>query len=315
MKRSRLTRLLIERTAAIGLARYAAIRDGRSPPSLTQRALWLPLRRLIARRVLDRFGGRVRLAVSGGAPLSGEVGEFFLGLGLPLVEGYGLTEASSAVCAAKLGTYVPGSVGEPFDGTEIKICEQGEILVRSPGVMLGYWNSPESTADAIDAEGWLHTGDIGELRDERIYILGRLKEIIVLSTGKKVSPTDIEVAITKDPLFSQAMVVGEGQPHLGALLVLDGAAWGDLAGTLWLDPEAPASLSAPAVHEVVLPRLKKLLWEFPPHVRIHAVHLLLEPWTIEGGVLTPTLKLKRGPLQQRFRKEIDTLFLNSTNIP
>ncbi len=252
MKRSRLTRLLIERTVAIGLARYAAIRDGRSPPSLPQRAAWPLLRRLVARRVLDRFGGRVRLAVSGGAPLSGEVGQFFLGLGLPLVEGYGLTEASSAVCAAKLGTYVPGSVGEPFDGTEIKIAEQGEILVRSPGVMLGYWNSPENTADAIDAEGWLHTGDIGEIRDGRLYIRGRLKEIIVLSTGKKVSPTDIEVAITKDPLFSQAMVVGEGQPHLGALLVLDGAAWGELARMLGLDPEVPASLSAPAVHEAVL---------------------------------------------------------------
>jgi long-chain acyl-CoA synthetase len=282
---------------------------------LAQRAFWPLLRRLVTRRILGRFGGRVRLAVSGGAPLSREVGEFFLGLGLPLVEGYGLTEASSAVCAAGLGTYVPGSVGEPFDGTEIKIGQRGEILVRSPGVMLGYWNSPENTADAIDAEGWLHTGDIGEILDGRIYILGRLKEIIVLSTGKKVSPADIEVAITKDPLFSQAMVVGESRPHLGALLVLDGAEWGELAHRLGLAHEAPASLSAPAVHEAVLLRLKKLLWEFPPHVRIYAVHLLLEPWTIEGGVLTPTLKLKRGSLQQRFRKEIESLFTNSTSIP
>jgi long-chain acyl-CoA synthetase len=206
-------------------------------------------------------------------------------------------------------------VGEPFDGTEIRIAEQGEILVRSPGVMLGYWNSPENTADAIDTDGWLHTGDIGEIRDGRIYIRGRLKEIIVLSTGKKVSPTDIEVAITKDPLFLQAMVVGEGQPHLGALLVLDGAAWGESARTLGLAHEAPASLSSPVVHETVLLRLRKLLWEFPPHVRIHAVHLLLEQWTIEGGVLTPTMKLKRGPLQQRFRKEIQTLFVGSASIP
>ena len=212
------------------------------------------------------------------------------------------------------GLYVPGSVGEPFDGTEIRIAEQGEILVRSPGVMLGYWNSPENTADAIDGDGWLHTGDTGEIRDGRMYIRGRLKEIIVLSTGKKVSPADLELAITKDPLFSQAMVVGEGQPHLGALLVLDRAAWGDLARTLGLDPEVPASLSAPVVHQEVLRRLKELLWEFPPHVRIFAVHLLLEAWTIEGGALTPTMKLKRGPLQQRFHKEIQALFVSSTSI-
>jgi long-chain acyl-CoA synthetase len=314
MKRSRLIRLLIERTVAIGLARYAAIRDGASLSSLPQRAAWPLLRRLVARRVLDHFGGRVRLAVSGGAPLSGEVGRFFLGLGLPLIEGYGLTEVSSAVCAAKLGTYVPGSVGEPFDGTELRIAGRDEILVRSPGVMLGYWNSPENTADAIDAEGWLHTGDIGEIRDGRLFIRGRLKEIIVLSTGKKVSPTDIEAAITKDPLFSQAMVIGDGHPHLGALLVLDGAAWGELARALGLDPEAPASLSAPAVQEALLPRIRKLLSDFPPHVRINAVHPLLEPWTIEGGMLTPTMKLKRGPLQQRFQEETQTLFVSSTNI-
>jgi long-chain acyl-CoA synthetase len=282
---------------------------------LPQRAVWPLLRRLIAQRILDHFGGRVRIAVSGGAPLSREVGQFFLGLGLPLIEGYGLTETASAVCAAKLGNYVPGSVGQPFDGMEIKIAERGEILVRSPSVMLGYWNSPENTADAIDTDGWLHTGDIGEIRDGRVHIRGRLKEIIVLSTGKKVSPADIEVAITKDPLFRQAMVVGDGHPHLGALLVLDGAAWGELAHTLGLGPEVPASLSAPAVHEALLPRLRKLLGEFPPHVRINAVHLLLEPWTIEGGMLTPTMKLKRGPLQQRFRKEIQSLFVSSTNIP
>ncbi len=205
-------------------------------------------------------------------------------------------------------------MGEPFDGTELRIAGRDEILVRSPGVMLGYWNSPENTADAIDAEGWLHTGDVGEIRDGRLYIRGRLKEIIVLSTGKKVSPTEIEAAITKDPLFSQAMVVGDGHPHLAALLVLDGAAWSELAHALGLDPEAPASLSAPAVQEALLPRIRKLLSDFPPHVRINAVHLLLEPWTIEGGMLTPTMKLKRGPLQQRFDKEIQTLFVSSTNI-
>ena len=266
------------------------------------------LRRLVADQILARFGGRLRLALSGGAPLSPRLAHCFIGLGMPLLQGYGLTEAAPIVSGNLTEDNVPDSVGVPLPGIEIKLAGQNELLLRSPSVMLGYWNRPQDTRDAIDGDGWLHTGDQARIVGDHLYITGRLKEILVTSTGEKVAPADLEMAITSDPLLAQAMVVGEGMPHLAALIVLDPDAWLGLAKTLRLDPGDPASLQAAALLQAVRDKIRGLLRSFPSHARVRETWLTLEPWTIENGLITPTLKLKRAEIEQRFAREIRELY-------
>ena len=178
---------------------------------------------------------------SAAAPrLSATVARFFVGLGLPLTEGYGLTEAAPVVSNIAPEGFRPGWVGIPLPGVEVRLGAQDELYVRGPNVCLGYWGDAEATAAAIDAEGWLHTGDVATLADGYVGIRGRLKEILVTSTGQKVPPADMEMALTMEPLFDQAMVVGEGRPYLAALLVLAPEPWARLAGRLGLDPDDPA---------------------------------------------------------------------------
>jgi long-chain acyl-CoA synthetase len=240
--------------------------------------------------------------------LSPRLARCFIGLGVPLLQGYGLTEAAPIVSANLIEDNVPDSVGVPLPGIEIKLAGQNELLLRGPNVMLGYWNRPQDTRDAIDAEGWLHTGDQARIMGHHLYITGRLKEILVTSTGEKIAPADLEMAITSDPLFAQAMVVGEGMPHLAALIVLDHEAWLDRAKTLSLDPADPASLRAAALLQAVRDKIRGLLRRFPSHARVRETCLMLEPWTIENGLLTPTLKLKRIEIEQRFAREIRELY-------
>jgi long-chain acyl-CoA synthetase len=251
----------------------------------------------------------MRVAVSGGAPLSPEVARFFIGLGLPLTEGYGLTEAAPVVTGTEPEDCVPGCVGTPLPGVEVRLGPADELFVRAPSVMLGYWRRPEDTAAAVDAEGWLHTGDIAELREDGyVRIRGRLKEVLVTSTGHKIAPADMEMALTMDPLIEQAMVLGEGRPDLAALLVLAEKHWRRLAAELGLAADDPASLRAPAVEAALLARCAERLAEFPGYAQLHALHLSLEPWTIDDGLITPTLKIKREALQERFAQTIAALY-------
>lgn len=302
---SAIRRRLLAWAVSVGLICHEAARQG-GDAGLARRLANALLRRLVGRRVTSRLGGRVRVAVSGGAPLSADTARFFLGIGLPLIEGYGLTEASSAVSAADPGAYEPGSAGRPLTGIDIRIGDRDEILVHSPGNMLGYWQRDSETQRALRG-GWLHTGDIGAIREGQLYIHGRLKETLVLSSGEKLSPTDLEAAITRDPLFEQAMVLGDNRPRPVALLVLDKAAWRNLAATLSLDPSDPEGLAAAEVHRAVRDRLDERLRSFPRYAQIRAFHLTLEPWTIAQGLLTPTLKLKRDPLKRRFAEAIQVL--------
>ncbi len=302
---SPIRRRLLAWAVSVGQTCYEVARQGGDAGTIKRSANAL-LRRLVGQRITSRLGGRVRVAVSGGAPLSSDTARFFLGIGLPLIEGYGLTEASSAVSAADPGEYQPGSVGRPLTGIDIRIGAYDEILVRSPGNMLGYWQRDSETHRALRG-GWFHTGDIGAIREGQLYIRGRLKEILVLSSGEKLSPTDLEAAITRDPLFAQAMILGDNRPRPMALLVLDEAAWRSLASKLDLDPSDPQGLTAAQVHRAVRERLDERLRGFPRYAQIHAFHLTLELWTIAQGLLTPTLKLKRDPLKRRFAEEIEAL--------
>ncbi len=302
-------RALFKWAVNVGWRRFEAMQRRAGEPGIGARLAWPLLRRLVADKILLRLGGRLRLAVSGGAPLHPGISHCFLALGLPLLQGYGLTEAAPVVAANREQDNLPESVGAALPGVELKIGEKDELLVRGPNVMLGYWGRPEESGKAFDAEGWLRTGDQARIDDRgRVYILGRLKEILVMSTGEKVAPNDIEMAITQDPLFEQAMVVGEGKPYIAALLVLNAAAWREFAAGLALDPDAPASLAQHSVHRRVLEKLHELLRSFPGHAKVRAVRLSLEPWTIDNGLITPTLKLKRSEIELRFATAISDLY-------
>ena len=304
--------VLFERAQAIGWARFQAAQGRGDPPGLMGRVAWPVLERLVAHKILARLGGRLRLAISGGAPLAPKLSHCFIGLGLPLLQGYGLTETAPIVTGNTVEDNLPDSVGVPLPGVEVRLAANNELLVRGPNVMLGYWNDPEKTRQVIDAEGWLHTGDIGRIDDAgHVFIAGRLKEIIVMSTGEKVSPADLEQALTEDPLFDQAMVTGEGKSHLVALMVLNPETWSTVAASLDLDPNAPESLAAPALMERVKGKVTAALQDFPAHARIRAVHLTLEPWTIDNGMITPTMKLKRPVIEERLSFQISRLYESS----
>ncbi|HNG36960.1 MAG TPA: long-chain fatty acid--CoA ligase, partial [Nitrosomonas sp.] len=182
---------------------------------------WPILEKLVARKLMDKLGGRLRLAMSGGAALSPEISRIFIGLGLPILQGYGMTESSPVVCVNRLDDNLPSSIGRTISGVEVKLGENNALLIRGPNVMLGYWNNPEATKAVISEDGWLNSGDIAQIDEQgRVTITGRLKDIIVTSTGEKVPPADMEAAILRDPIFEQVMVVGEGRSYLGALVVL-----------------------------------------------------------------------------------------------
>ncbi len=281
-------------------------RQGRAGwhPRLLLRPL---LAHLVGRRLLERFGGELRLAVSGGAALSPQVARLFLGLGLNLCQGYGLTEASPVVSFNLPTDNRPASIGVALPGLELVVGAEDELLVRGPNVMRGYWRDKAATARTVDAQGWLHTGDQVRLHGRHWYIVGRLKEIIVLSNGEKVPPVDLEGAITLDPLFDQALVVGEGRPFLAAVVVLNPGAWQRLAGELGIDPGENGLAEKRAV-EQLLTRIGASLHAFPGYAKVRRVHATLEPWSAENGLLTPTLKLRRTRLAEHYAEEIEALY-------
>jgi long-chain acyl-CoA synthetase len=270
--------------------------------------LWHFLRRKVATHVLAKRGGRLRITVNGGAPLPRDVAHLFIGLGLPLLQGYGLTETSPVVSVNRLEDNDPESVGLPLRGLEVRVGRDDELLIRGPSVMLGYWNNHAATAQMIDANGWLHSGDQARIRNGHIYITGRIKDILVLSNGEKVPPADMEMAIALDPLFEQVLVVGEGRSHLSALVVLSADLWPGLALEYGLDPEREQSLDDPRLHKDMLRRIREALRDFPGYAKIRRVTLSLEPWSVDNGLLTPTLKVKRREVLGRYAEQVERMY-------
>ena len=267
-------------------------RQGRGPWRASF-VLWPVLRALVASKLLERLGGRLRLCISGGAALNPQVAHTFIGLGLPICQGYGLTEASPVVSVNLLDRNDPASIGLPLPGVEVAFGENEVLRVRGPNVMLGYWRNPEATARVLDAEGWLDTGDQARMKGGFLYITGRIKEIIVLGNGEKVPPVDMELAAQLDPLFEQVMIVGEGKPYLAALVVLN-AEQSARAGKL--DDKAIAA------------RLGAQLKEFPGYAQVRRVVVSPEPWTVDNGLLTSTLKLRRAEIMKRYAGKIEELY-------
>ncbi|NMM11994.1 MAG: long-chain fatty acid--CoA ligase [Rhodoferax sp.] len=274
---------------------------------LLDRLAWRLLEPLVARPMLARFGGRLRVAVSGGAPLSQPVAHCFLGLGLPIVQGYGMTETSPIVAANAPQDNDPATVGRPLAGVEVRIGDNLELQVRGPNVMRGYWKREEETARAF-RDGWFCTGDQAAIENGRIRILGRLKEIIVTSTGEKIAPADLELAISADPLFEQAYVFGDNRPFIACIVVLNRAEWERLAQSLQLDAALPASLADSTAREAALARIKSLTHSFPYYAQPRAVWLTREAWTPENTLMTPTLKIKRNNLAAHFAAQMAALY-------
>lgn len=307
-KKGALAQHLFRLAKDIGWQRFEWLQGRGQPLSWGQRLLWPVLHALVVKKILARLGGRLRLTISGGGRLDEQIARCFLGFGLPILQGYGLTEASPVVSGNLEHDNVPDSVGPPLPGVKVRLGNNNELLVGGPGVMLGYWQRPDATADTFDAEGWLRTGDIAEIIDDKIFIRGRIKDILVTSTGEKVPRVDLEVTIGRDHLFEQVVVVGEGKPFLAALIVLQAEAWQGLASQLGMDPDHPASLQAAEVKSAILQRINAQLHEFPAYARIRAVHLTLEPWTIENGLMTSTQKLRRTQIMERLQEVIEALY-------
>jgi long-chain acyl-CoA synthetase len=263
----------------------------------------------VAARILAALGGRLRLTISGGAPLNPDIARFFIALGLNLLQGYGLTETSPVVSVNTENDNRPDSVGLPLPGIQVALGTDNELLVRGAGVMAGYWLNPDATSAVIDKDGWLHSGDqAGIAPSGHISITGRLKEIIVLANGEKVAPTELETALGADRLFEQVMVVGEGRPYLTALLVLNDSEWRRLAAALGIASAADALLESDTVEQALLERINLRLAHFPGYARIRKVHAGLEPWNVADGLITATLKLRRQLLLERYAVEIERMY-------
>ena len=301
--------MLVRWAREVGLAWASALLSGRVPT--------LPLR--VARRIADTLvfakiraavGGRIRFFVSGSAPLEPEIARFFYAAGMPVLEGYGLTETSPTLTASTPDELRIGTVGRPVVGTEIRIVDDGEILVRGPQVMKGYYNRPGETADAIDLEGWFHTGDIGELdADGFLRITDRKKDLIKTSGGKYVAPQPIENRIKRNTFVDQAIMVGDRRKFVALLVVPDfGVLEGWARGQGVSIADRDALIAHPAVQEKMA---QEALSGFDDlsHVEIpRKLALLTTPFSIEDGTLTLTDKVKRRVVQDRYASLIDRFY-------
>ena len=303
---SLVSRWLFNLTRKIGWQRFE-YRQGRQAwfPTLL---LWPALDMLVARKVRALFGGRLRLAVVGGAPLPLSVSKMFISFEVFLLQGYGLTETSPSLTINTLNENIPSSIGLPLHEVEIKIGENDELLARGPNVMMGYWRNEKATREAINEDGWLHSGDQARIEGGFIWIIGRIKDILVLANGEKVPPADMESAISEDPLFNQTLIIGEHKPFLAALVVLDRKLWAKEAAHLGVTINTKEVIRSKPVEEFILKRIRRHIQDFPGYARIHRVHACVEPWTVENDLMTPTLKLKRNAILKRFKSEIDGLY-------
>ncbi len=278
------------------------------PPQLA--APMALFRRVAFARITALFGSRLRYLISGGAPLPREIFEFFAAAEVPIVEGYGLTEAAPVVSVNLTGRTRPGTVGRPLDGIEVKLAADGELLVRGPNVMRGYYKLEEDTRAAIDEAGWLHTGDIAAIDSEGyISIRDRKKEIIVLSGGKNVSPAALENKLGRIPLIAQACVVGDRRKHVAALLVPNFEQLQERLKIEGIESRSPqAIVEDPRVRALFQKYLRELNRNLADYEAITAFRLMPTPFSQEAGEITPTLKLRRKIILERYKREVESMY-------
>jgi long-chain acyl-CoA synthetase len=267
--------------------------------------------RVILRRVRHAIGlDRCKNLVSGAAALAVPINEFFQTLGLEVLEGYGLTEASPVVAVNRPGAITVGTVGPPLPGVEVALGEHDEVLVRGPNVMLGYYKLPQETEAALDAEGWLHTGDVGALRGDNLCITDRLKDLLVLTNGKNVAPQPIELCLCASPYISQAVVLGDSESYVTALIVPAFERLNHWARTQSLElPDTPEAVTQhEAVQGLIRREIKRLTEHLADFEKVRDFRLLPQEFTVEGGELTPTLKLKRRVIVHAYEAHIASMY-------
>ena len=268
--------------------------------------------KLVFGTIRDRLGGRIRFFVSGSAALSRDVAEWFDAVGMPILEGYGLTESSAAAAVNLPGDTRIGTVGPALPGSEFKIAEDGEILLRGGGVMRGYHNKPEETAEVFTEDGWFHTGDIGELVDGYLKVTDRKKDLIKTSGGKYVAPQKVEVIFKAEtPWASQIVVHGEGRKFVSALITLDPEMITDWANENGLAGKTPQQLSKePAVYELIKEHVDTLNGQLERWETIKKFVILDHDLSIEDGEITPSMKVRRKAVEKKYRAELDKLYVD-----
>jgi long-chain acyl-CoA synthetase len=304
-----LRRRIFHAAVATGIRAADYRHRGRPLPPHLAAAMAL-LRRLVLGRIRAIFGRRLRYLVSGGAPLSAEINRLLAAAEVPIVEGYGLTEASPVVSCNLHGATRIGTVGRPLEGVEVRLAGDGELLVRGANVMKGYYHREDETREAIDPDGWLHTGDIARIDDGYISITDRKKDIIVLSGGKNISAANLEVRLASDPFIAQACVVGDRRKHLAAILVPD---FQTLAAKppdhLQIDKREPAELvNDRALRDFFRARIREFNRPLSDVERIVDFILTDRPFSQENGELTPTMKIRRRTVQQHYQGQIESLY-------
>lgn len=306
-----LRRRLFRSASRVAVRRGEALTGGR-PESPGQRCAAVLYDRLVYARIREALGGRLRYVISGGAALSPELGRFFLGAGIPVCEGYGLTETSPVIAVNRPDDIRFGTVGRPLPGVEVRLAEDGEILCRGPNVMQGYWGRPEETAAAL-AGGWFHTGDIGAWDGEgRLAVVDRKKAILVLSTGKKVVPAPIEQRLAASPLIEAAMLVGDGRKYLAALLVPDFQEVDRLARQLGLTRSGADALAVPAVRAAIDAEVRRLTAPLADFERPKRWAVLPRALSEEAGELTPSLKIKLRVVLDHFAADVAALYAETS---
>jgi long-chain acyl-CoA synthetase len=293
---------------AIGVGRKANdLREaGKEPGFLLARQHALA-DKLVLSKIRDIFGGRIKLALTGAAPIDPEIIHFFHAAGVPVLEAWGMTETSTGGTANLPGASKVGTVGRALPGVELKIADDGELLVRGPNIFQGYYKNQEATDETI-VDGWLHTGDIASIDDEGyVSITGRKKELIITAGGKNITPVNIEALVKRHPLVSQCVVIGDRRPYLVALITLDPEAVTRFAAEQGTLDEATATESA-VVREELEKHIEEVNTHFAPVEQIKRFHILPADLSQEGGELTPTLKLKRPVITEKYETEIEELY-------
>lgn len=266
-------------------------------PGVALRTRHAVFERTVYAKVRAAFGGQVRWVVTGGAPLGERMAHFYRGIGITVLEGYGLTETSAALTVNTPEHHRIGTVGLPFPGTEIRVGPSGELQARGPQVFGGYWNNDAATAASLDADGWFSTGDLGDIdADGFVRILGRRREIIVTAGGKVIAPAVLEDRIRSHPVVSQCLVVGDGKPFVAALVTIDHEAW-------------PGKLTDPDLHEAVQTAVDDANAVVSQAEAVRKFVILDEDWTQENGYLTPSLKVKRSAVLSDFHDTVEALFV------
>ena len=263
----------------------------------------------VARPILDMFGGRLERVIIGGAALNYSVAKFFCALGINTTQGYGLTEYCPIISISHCEGNHPETVGLPIRNCEVRAGENDELQVRGPSVMSGYWNKPKETAETFTTDGWLKTGDQVDLSDGgRVRIKGRIKEIVVTSTGEKISPVDLEFAIQEDHIFDQVMIVGEARPYITALVVVNDMLFTQLCEEIGVDPKADDHNNNRDLRARLVKRIRHAAKHFPQYGVPRNIYILREHWTPENGLLTPTMKMRRRQILERFADEVESLY-------